>query len=116
MSSPLPLSPGPAQRPIAAPVAPFTLELSPSAARSYNHVAGYGVGSVGVLADLWAYFWYVAGGGFDTRGAHKGQMRRYPTGLEDSSNLKRGEGPGGAPGPLYPSAILYPSGTLYPRP
>lgn len=59
------------------------------ASRSFNHFFGQVSGNTARYGDIGAFAWYATRSGFDTRGAHRRQLRRYPSGLEDSDNLKR---------------------------
>lgn len=78
-----------AVNPVPQPTPTLSAQVNQQSAQSFNHFFGSVTGNMARYSDVGSFAWYLpGGGGFDTRGAPKNRMRRYPTGLEDSDNLK----------------------------
>lgn len=82
-------SPEPIVSPVPQPTEELEARVNRPASRSFNHFFGQVSGNTARYGDIGAFAWYATRSGFDTRGAHRRQLHRYPTGLEDSDNLKR---------------------------
>jgi hypothetical protein len=69
------------------PITPLEISITPSArGQNVDILAGSSInGSSAVFGDLHGLSAYAGAGGFDTRGARRGQINRYTRGNEDNN-------------------------------